>query len=241
MKTRIQKLIALLIVTTVFAACNANMFNKINGNRNVITTERNTTESFTKIKVSTGLDLYLTQGNSPKIVVEADENLHDIIITEINNGVLRIYAEQGIWQAKARKIHVTVKDLEGLTATSGADVYTKERLKVNDLNVSATSGADIQIEVDANSVETSATSGSDLAISGKANNHKARATSGASIDAYELISKNTTASVTSGADINVYASERITANATSGGDIDFKGNPKNITKKSSSGGSISAK
>ena len=64
---------------------------------------------------------------------------------------------------------------------------------------------------------------------------------GASIDAYQLQSKNVSAKVTSGADINVYASESIVAKATSGGDIDFMGNPKKVDKKTSSGGSVSAK
>jgi hypothetical protein len=217
------------------------MFNRVNGNRNVVTADRSTSQKFTKIKVSTGLDLYLSQGTKNKVTLEADENLHDIIITEVNDGVLKIYSEKNIWQAKARKVYVTVKNLEGLTATSGSDVYTEDVLKVETIKVSATSGADIRIALDADTVETSATSGSDIRISGTANNHTSRANSGASIEAYKLISKNATVQVSSGADINIYASESINAKASSGGDIDFKGNPREINKKSSSGGSVSAK
>jgi len=217
------------------------MFNRINGNRNVVTENRNLKEDFTKIKVSTGLDLYISQGSSNEITVEADENLQDIIITEVNNGVLKIYSEKNIWKAKARKVYVTIDNLEEVRATSGSDVYTKETLKVNDIAISATSGADINMSLNANSVTSSATSGSDIEIDGNANNHTASATSGASIDAYELRSKNVTVRVSSGADINIYASESIAAKASSGGDIDFKGSPENVTKKSSSGGSIYAK
>lgn len=217
------------------------MFNRVNGNRNVITENRNLKEDFTKIKVSTGLDLYLSQGSSNQVTVKADENLQDIIITEVKGGVLKIYSDKSIWRAKARKVYVTVQDLEGITATSGSDVYTKETLKVNDITISATSGADIRMEIDANSVESSATSGADIEISGIAINHTSRATSGASIEAYQLHSKNVTVKVSSGADINIYASESINAKASSGGDIDYKGSPKLVNKKSSSGGDISAK
>jgi hypothetical protein len=120
-------------------------------------------------------------------------------------------------------------------------VYTKETLKVEKLTIKSTSGAKINISVDANAVQTNATSGSDIQIAGTAQNYSSNATSGASIDAYELKSKNVSAIVTSGANINVFAIESIDAVATSGGDIDFKGNPKKTSKKSSSGGSISAK
>ncbi|PQJ77796.1 head GIN domain-containing protein [Polaribacter porphyrae] len=241
MKTSIKTIFSILFVTIFLSSCNVNLFNRINGNRNVVTQDRNTKEDFTKIRVSTGLDLYLSQGKSTEITVEADENLHDIIITEVKDGVLKIYSEKNIWRAKARKVYVTVTDLERLTATSGSDVYAKETIKVNAIDISATSGADIRISIDADTVETSATSGSDIEISGTSNKHISSATSGASIDAYELRSKNTTAKATSGADINVFASESIDARASSGGDVDFKGNPKQVNKKSSSGGSVSAK
>lgn len=240
MKIATQKILTLLLITTLFSSCAVDMFNRVNGNRNVVTEDRSTKEDFTKIKVSTGLELYISQGSKNKITVEADENLQDIIITEVKDGVLKIYSEKNIWRSKARKVYVTIKNLDAIAATSGSDVYTNERLKVNDLNISATSGADITISVDANTVETSATSGSDIEISGVSNNHISKATSGASIDAYQLRSKNVTAKVTSGADINVYASESIVAKATSGGGIDFKGSPKKVDKKTSSGGSVSA-
>jgi len=241
MKTIPKKLLSILFLTTLLSACSVDMFNRISGNKNVVTENRKVNEDFTKIKVSTGLDVYITQGATTEITVEADENLQEIIMTEIHNGVLKIYSEKNIWRAKARKVYVTLEILEEITATSGADVYTKGTLTVNDIKVSTTSGADIRIALDANTVDSSATSGSDIEITGVANSHTSRATSGASIDAYNLRSKNATVNVSSGADINIYASESITASASSGGDIDFKGSPKSVTKKSSSGGSISAK
>jgi hypothetical protein len=241
MKIANHKILTLLFVATLFSSCAIDMFNRVNGNRNVVTEDRSTKEDFTKIKVSTGLDLYISQGSKNQITVEADENLQDIIRTEVKDGVLKIYSEKNIWRAKARKVYVTVKTLEALTATSGSDAYAKETLKVNDLKISATSGADIHISVNVNTIETTATSGSNIEVSGASNNHISKATSGASIDAYQLRSKNVTVKVTSGANINVHASESIDAKATSGGDIDFKGSPKKVNKKTSSGGSVSAK
>ncbi|ARV07830.1 DUF2807 domain-containing protein [Polaribacter sp. SA4-10] len=241
MKNSITKLIAILFITTIFSSCAVDMFNKVTGNRNVISQDRKATDNFTGVKISTGLDLYISQGSKNTITVEADENLHDIIITEVENGILKIYSEKGIWKAKSRKIYVTVKTLTSLKATSGSDIYGQDIIKTAEISISATSGADIRVSIDAQSIETSATSGAGIRISGIAVNHASSATSGSSIDAYELKSRNAIAKATSGADINIYASERLEAKATSGGDIDFMGNPKEINKKSNSGGSVSAK
>ena len=199
-------------------------------------------DNFSVVKVSTGLDLYITQGNEVSLVIEADENLHDIIKTEVNeNGKLSIYSEKNIWKAKAHKVHLTVTNIEELIATSGSDVYTENTIKAKNFKVSVTSGSDAKIGIDAENVTSSATSGADLNISGKAVSHTSSATSGSSIYAYELNSKNTTASATSGADIDIFASESIDARATSGGDIDYKGNPTNVNKKETSGGDVDAK
>ncbi|WP_218598632.1 head GIN domain-containing protein [Polaribacter sp. NJDZ03] len=241
MKNSVSKIIAILFIATLFTSCNVDMINRINGNKNVITKTRKIADQFTGIKVSTGLDVYITQGSNNKVIVEADENLHDIIITEVEDGILKIYADKGIWRAEAKKVHVTIKDLTLLIATSGSDVYGKEVIDTDEISISATSGADINIKVNATSVETNSTSGSDINISGITINHASNATSGSSIDAYELESENTIAKVTSGANINIFASKKLEARATSGGDIDFKGNPKTVDKKTTSGGSISKK
>lgn len=241
MNTTIKKLLFLFISTSILVACSPGMFNGIQGNGNVITDNRTPSENFTKIKVSNGLDLHVSQGNETKVILEADENLHDIIFTEVRDGELRIYAEKNIWRAESRKVHVKLQTLESIQATSGADVHSEQVISSNKIYLSATSGADIRFEVQATEVRTDATSGADIKISGAAEKHSTNATSGASINAYHLISKTVNANVSSGADINVYASEAIYANASSGGDIDFRGNPQKIDRNASSGGSISKK
>lgn len=239
MKTTIKKLSVILFLSVFVSSCGIDMFNRIDGNKNVVTKKRKLNDDFTLVKVSSGLDLYISQGDRYSLTVEADENLHDIIITEVENGRLKIYTEKNIWRAKARKIYLTVKDIEELKATSGSDVYSENTLKVRDFELSVSSGADANIKVDADTITTSASSGADLRISGEANAHFSSASSGSSINAYSLKSKRVTVKVSSGADINIYASESLNARATSGGDIDYRGNPETVNKKTSSGGSVS--
>ncbi|MAD96016.1 MAG: DUF2807 domain-containing protein [Flavobacteriaceae bacterium] len=236
-----KNLIILFLGVLTLSSCSIDMMNRVNGNRNVTTQNRTTGEEFTSIRVSSGLDLHLTQGTKNSVVVEADENLQDIIITEVRDGVLKIYTDKNIWRAASRKVLVTCTDIEAITATSGSDVYGKSVINAKSLKVTSTSGADVRLEVAAENVETKSTSGSNIRIKGNTITHSSKATSGASIDAYGLLSKDVTVNVSSGADINIHASESLNAKASSGGDIDVKGNPKKVTKKSSSGGSVSSK
>ena len=243
-KTKIMKKIniqflGILFIATIFTSCGIDIFNGVAGNSNIVITERTPQADFSGIKVSTGIDLFISQGNTNAITVKADENLHDLIITEVKEGVLKIYTDKNIWKSKARKVYVTIEKLSFLKATSGSDVQSETIIKTNEISISATSGAAIEIDVEAESVATSTTSGSDIKITGTTINHASNATSGSSIDAYDLKSDNAIAKATSGASINIYASKKMEGKATSGADIDFIGNPKIINKEVSSGGSIS--
>ena len=226
-------------MTVVCTSCVIEAFNGIKGDRNVVTENRKITEDFTAIRTSTGLDVNITQENQNAVIVEADENLQNLIVTEVENGVLKIYSEKNIWSAKSKKVHVSIKTLNSLKASSGSDVRTVKKIQSEEISIGASSGASVRMTVVANSIATNTSSGATIRVSGSADNHAAKASSGSSIKAYDLISKNVIVNVSSGANIDIHASEKIEARASSGGDIDYKGTPKKVLRRSSSGGSIS--
>jgi hypothetical protein len=241
MKKKNIQLLALFFIATICTSCSVDLFNKVDGNRNVLVKERKPQAHFSEIKVSNGIDLFIRQGTANAITIEADKNLHAIIITEVNAGVLKIYTEKNIWKAKSKKVYVTIENITLLKATSGSDVYSENLIKTKELSVISSSGANVNIEVSVQNLITKASSGSDLRIYGSSIQHASNASSGSSINASNLKSENVTAKATSGADINIYASLKIEAKATSGASIDFKGSPNSIQKTTNSGGNISKK
>lgn len=238
--TTLAKITVAILLSILLVSCNfdINLNNGVKGNGNVSTVERSLEGDFNQIEVSRGLDVYLTQSDSPMLKVQADENLHDIIITEIDNGVLKIYADDNISRSESKKVMVNVKDLNLISSTSGSDVYSTNTILANSIKLITTSGADIEMDIDAETTTLASTSGSDIKVTGKTNTLSASATSGSDIKAKDLISQSCTASVTSGADIEIYAKDKLTANATSGGDIRYYGNPKNVSSNDAASGSV---
>ena len=68
------KFISIAIVTLALNSCQLNPFfsytNGVRGNGVVVTEQRTPTESFNSIKVSSGIDLFLTQSETPSISVQ---------------------------------------------------------------------------------------------------------------------------------------------------------------------------
>ena len=209
------------------------------------TETRNVGGSFNGIDVSSGIDLYIRMGETEEVKIVADNDIIDKIITKVEGGVLKIYVKQNNWfnwsGNEKRKAYVTVKDLKSLHASAGSDVKSENTLKGDDLEVSASSGSDLTLEVFYKNLKVDSSSGSDANLSGKVKYLTASSSSGSDLDARDLESVTCKVSVSSGSDAIVNVSEELEASASSGGDIDYYGNPsvKNIDE--SSGGDVSHK
>ena len=234
MKTLINlSAIALLIVTTT--SC---FMDGVKGDRNVVTERRNITSDFVKIDANQGMEVYLTMGDKVSLSVEADENLHDIIITEVNDGILHIHTQKNIWSSKSRKVYVTALSINEISVSSGAEVISENTINSDDLKIRATSGSDVRLQLNVENLNCNTTSGANARLVGKASSFTAESTSGSDIKAQELETETCNVKVTSGADVYINVTESLDANATSGGDIKYIGNPKKVQKNASSSGSI---
>lgn len=235
------KIILLTIATVTLTSCNFNAtFGQTNGNGNVKTETRNVSENFTKVRGSAGLDVYLTKGSTASIKVEADENLHEIISTEISNGKLHITTADhtNIGKAKAKKVYVTYVSLDEIASSSGADVIVNGVLEAENLTLDSSSGSDLDVEVFAKTLYIDCSSGADIKVSGRASQLNADASSGSDINAKDLLVVNCKAEVSSGADITVNVKENLEVDASSGGDVKYYGNPTAVKNNSGKSGSV---
>ena len=204
------------------------------GNGIVEEERREVTDDFTVITASEGLDVYVTQDRDFEILVEADENVIDLIGTDIKNGRLKIHAIENIGRA-TKKVYVTLPEITSLRTSSGADLITRESISADKISLDASSGSDLRVELKADEVNADTSSGASIRISGEANVLYADASSGSDIKAGEFEVKTCEADASSGADIRVNVSERLVADASSGADIKYTGKAQVKKSKSVSG------
>jgi hypothetical protein len=228
---------AIALITALFlSSCNfdLNFGSGVTGNSTVAEESRSVTEEFTEVHASEGLDVYVTQSDQFSIEVEADENVIDLIGTDIKDGELRIHCIENIGRA-TKKIYVTLPEITSLESSSGADLSVTETITATDLNLHASSGSDLSIEVEAQDITAHTSSGADIRISGKTQHLKADASSGSDIKAQELLAETCNAEASSGADISVNVSEKLVAVASSGADVKYTGDASVESTKSAAG------
>ena len=175
---------------------------KIHGSGNVVKQSREA-GYFNAVKVSTAIDLILTQGNSESITVEADDNLHEHIITEIKNNTLRIYTEANIQEAREMNVYVTMKDIEKISATSAGDVVGESVINSDELYLSTSSAGDIDLEVNARKLTCNISSAGDMTLPGTTDELEAHLSSAGDLNAYDLTSRTARISASSSGEISV--------------------------------------
>lgn len=203
-----------------------------------VTEENREISGFKSVTASAGLNVYLTSAEEEKVVVEADENLMEYIVTDVMGHELKCEVEGNIRRSTKLNIYVSYKGLNNISVSSGADIETENILRTNNLSVNASSGADADLEIEAVSVNCQASSGADIKLKGHCGHISANSSSGADIKAGDLSCKSAQAVASSAGDIRLSVSESINANASSGGDIVFQGSPKTINIDESSGGDV---
>ncbi|GGH07910.1 DUF2807 domain-containing protein [Pedobacter zeae] len=200
-------------------------------------------KNFSSIGVSSGIDLYLTQGNSETVSIKSDaETLKDIIVEQNGNNV-NIKFKDGIkWSSlfknRVIKAYVTFKTLNALAASGGSDVFTQNQIKTDKLAIRSSGGSDLKLTVICKDLSIQSSGGSDLNLKGKAENMTIQSSGGSDIDAYELITEYAKVQASGGSDVDIYVNKGLEAAASGGGDVSYKGNASLKKTSSSKSGDV---
>ncbi len=232
--TTLVKITIAIILTLFLSSCGFDMGPGIKGNNVVVNQSRTITEDFSSVSASEGIKVYVTQAEDYLITVKGDENIIDLIGTDIKNGKLRIHATENIGNA-TKEVYVSLPNISTLKSSSGSHLTTKNAIKSDNLEVDASSGSILKVEIYCNNLELDASSGANISISGEAKTADIDSSSGSNIKAKDLKTAICNAEASSGSNIKIYVTESLQADASSGANISYSGNASVQKKKSVSG------
>lgn len=210
----------LIFIAFLFSVINVPAQSKYD-NGNVVEKERKVAD-FSKLSVSHGIDVEITQGQKNSLVIVADKDLHENIKTEVEDNELKIYVDGKIYKAKKMMVLVTVKQIDAIKASSGSDVETRNTLLCKDLAVRCKSGSDIELDLEARSLKCHLSSGSDAKFSGKISGD------------VDIIAEH-------GSDVEgKFSAQNVFCDIKHGSDLHLNGKAKSLNINASGGSDVSA-
>ncbi len=180
--------------------------------------------SFHAIETSAGIEVIISKGEKEELAVSVGNKEYvDEVVTEVNNGVLKIN-RKGDWKFWNKwknwkvKVYVSYKNLDAIRASSGGSIE----------------GADVKLE----KLAARLNSGGSINLSGSVASLEVAGSSGAMFHGYSLTITNCKVEASSGAGVQVNVSKEISAKANSGGFVRFKGDALIRDINVNSGGSV---
>ena len=208
--------------------------------------------SFTAIRVSCAIDLYLTQSNKNAVAVSAtNDEIRDHIITEVVGGTLIIrLGDKGTWFSWRKwgnyktKAYVSIQDINALTASGASTVHLvntiespkmriklsgasdfKGNIKAGVLMYQLTGASDYKGEVSANSIDIDGSGASSIELIGKVDDLAIEVSGASTAKLYNLTAKGALLRASGASNIGVTVTEILRASSRGASDINYKGNP----------------
>lgn len=202
-----------------------------------------TVPEFYGISVGSGIKLYLSQGKNPAVAVSAEEKQYaERIITEVKNGILRIYVEGKMWNSwnwgnKKLKAYVTIDDLTFLGASGGSIISLVDNFVVNTLESEISGGSIIEGKIRGNAIDFELSGGSISKIDANFDHGNIDISGGSIIKETNFILNKASIDASGGSIIHVIVNKDLKVEASGGSIINYKGEAT-ISSVETSGGSI---
>lgn len=209
------------------------------------TSEDRHLSGFNAVSVAGSFDVYITQGSSESVKVDAPSDVIDRIVTEVEGGVLKIYTKNNTklnWSWGNHKkmiIYVAIKDVNAVSLAGSGDVYFKEGLRAPSLKLKLTGSGDLNGKVDVKSLESSISGSGDITVSGHAESSMVSVVGSGDFTGQNLVTTNTSVKVAGSGDARVNAADKVEASVVGSGDVHYTGTAKNVTSSKAGSGSVS--
>lgn len=228
-----------LIAFLSFCSCRF-LGKRIHGNGQIKTVEK-TVSAFKEVEVSgENIKLRITQGDLKPVKIEGDENIlsymeiiqeGDRIMIQPRNGVM-------LTPSADLNVFVTSPTFSSIQASGSCDIVGESKITSNGEISLETSGAgSITMELDAPKISSNISGAGSIKLKGQTKDLSIDISGVGHAYCYDLLTENTTISISGAGSAQVYASLKLSADLSGAGSINYKGNAS-VSQEISGAGSI---
>ncbi|HMK26953.1 MAG TPA: head GIN domain-containing protein [Chitinophagaceae bacterium] len=228
------------IVSALFLAIPFNSFSqqeenkKIEGSGNIVTKDV-AVQSFSELKVSGVFSLYLEQGNTESVKIEADDNFQPLFEVKNEGSKLVIKMQDHInlktkKGSKGMKVYITFKSLKSMELSTVGNISAEKKLSFNDLEIKNNSVGSINLNLSAKSIHIRNESVGTVMLTGSADEAIIKNNGVGSLKAYDFVVQKMEINNEGIGSAEVNAEKELKVKDSFLGKVMNKGNAKRINK-----------
>lgn len=215
--------VALTFLLTLQSSCSYG-FGGIKGNGNVTKQERQL-GSFSGLDVGGAFKVFLTQGDKESVTVEADENLLDVISTEVRGNTLVIKTTEDINDSEALNIYLTFKDLDKMDISGACHLTGENKMKFDELDLECSGASDVELKMAAQKLSLDLSGASQIELYGSAESVDLDLSGASGFDGYDLEAEIYFADISGASHAKIFVNKELSAEVSGAAGLKYKGDP----------------
>ena len=230
----ISVLLKLIIATSIFfTSCNNVTVSTGDGSNKVkgygkVKSEIRDVSSFNKIEVDGVFNIILSQSDKESVKIETDENIQPLILTSVENEILKIKMKDSTSIGKMKKINIYISfaDISKLNTNGVGSLKCSNKLNLKEFELEAKGVGATDLTIDADKLTINSEIVGVLMLSGNVKEVSINNKGLGSISAFDLKAENLSLHSEGIGAAEVYASNELNVNVSGLGSVKYKGNPK---------------
>ena len=191
-----------------------------------IITEELFLDDFDGIRVKSSINVYLTQGDDQKVVVEGKSNLIEILGRDVNGGIWEIDFEDCVRDVDEFNVYITLPLFKTIQIDGSGDVYSENTLLTGDLELEIEGSGDIDVALQADDLEVDIEGSGEVKLEGFADDVKYRIDGSGDVNAFDLECQTADVSISGSGDVEVLVIEFLKVRIDGSGTVRYKGDPE---------------
>ena len=198
---------------------------------------------FNGVKLSMSGNLYLTQGSSSSVIIEASEDVLEHIDTEVKGGVL-VIEQDNDWKwwknlnTKNIKIYVTNPTFDHVSVSGSGNVKGENTLQSKNMYVGVSGSGKMDLDIKTVDLDSKISGSGNVDLRGSARNTQLAISGSGNFDAEDLASENCEVRISGSGNARVQVDGSLDSVVSGSGNVYYRGNPEKLSNKSSGSGSI---
>ncbi len=200
-------------------------------------------EPFTGVSLGLPAQLYVKQGNSPSVVIEASDEVQERIETRVKSGVLTIKQDDDWkwwknWSGKKVKIYITNPTFDHVSVSGSGDIMGQNMLQSKNMYIGVSGSGKINLDIKTVDLDSKISGSGNMKLEGSARNTNFQISGSGNLDAEELASETCSVRISGSGNCRVNVDDSLESRVSGSGNIYYRGNPEKLSNQSSGSGSI---
>jgi hypothetical protein len=209
----------------------------IDGSGKVVS-ETRTVEKFNGVELKNAANVYITQGETQEVKIEAEDNIIRYITTEVKNNELIIDCKENINSHEPVNVYITVKELCLLELSGSGNMVAKNEITCEHMTLRLGGSGELKVALKSQSLKATLSGSGNMNLSGSVSESDLRINGSGNVNAQQMKTFTSSVSISGSGNTKVDVNNELNVHISGSGNVLYVTEPAKITTKITGSGGV---